>query len=639
MYNNNYNNNRSNNNRKNFSPKPENKAKYNPQNVQAKGSSNSKYSLNNYTPKSNIPANRKGNSTKSGVSTQNKSNRFFEAMEKVVNSCYSFRLTENGAVGHSTSGSALLDMNFKLSSYRHESEEKIERDFIKAFNENPIYALKELFYFRDVRGGQGERRFFRVCITSLAKNGQTTLIKHLLPLMAEYGRWDDILVLLSTPSKNNALKLISTQWNEDMDNLSKNKPVSLLAKWLPSCQASSENSKKNAIIINKYLKLSPRNYRRGLSTLREHIRVVERQMSSQNWEAIDYEAVPSKANLVYANAFLRHDEERRTAYLEALKTGEAKINSSVSFPHEIVHKYSYNLYRGVDDTLEAMWKALPNLVPKGTNTIVVADGSASMTCRVDPKGNTSALEVANALAIYFAERAVGGFHNQYITFSTRPRLVNLNGANLKDNLKIAYSHNEVADTNIEATYDLILNTAIRNHMSQSELPANILIISDMEFNSAVCTNDSRGYSAWNCRGNFNSNMKTLFDTIKEKYANAGYKMPKTIFWNVNSRSNTIPMVENELGCILVSGFSVNTLKMVMSNKTDPYEALIEVLDAERYNQVELAATKAFEEQSKLLTKAGYRGNDVRSNRSNTQNSTSTNGKRVRSNIGAYKSRA
>lgn len=632
MKNNNYNS-KKNTSKKSFAPHPEDTTKYNPNYRQSKQNTKGLYNLYGQKPMYQ-PQKNNGKNSRSSQNNQ----KFFDVMERTINSCYNFKLTENGAVGHSTSGSALVDMNFKLSSYRSKSEKEIENDFVKAFNENPVYTIKALFYFRDVREGQGERRFFRTCITSLAKNGQTTLIKHILPLMAEYGRWDDVLVLLSTPCKGSALKLISNQWNEDMDNLAKGNSVSLLAKWLPSCQASSADSKKNAVIINKFLKLSPRNYRRGLSALRERIRVVERQMSSQNWESIDYEAVPSKANLLYSKAFLRHDEERRTAFLDALKSGEAKINSSVSYPHEIVHRYAPLLYSytNVDETLEAMWKALPNLVPEDNNTIVVADGSGSMMCRVDRNSSVTALEIANALAIYFAERSIGGFHNQYITFSTHPKLVSLNGRNLKENLRIAYSHNEVASTNIEAVYDLILNTAIRDHMAQSELPANILVISDMEFNSAVCTNSTLRHG-WRSYGNtgFMGTMKTLFDTIKEKYTNAGYKMPKTIFWNVNSRTNTIPMVENELGCILVSGFSVNTLKMVMSNKLNPYEALIEVLDSERYNQVEQATKAAFNEQTKLLAKAGY----LSSKKPTNSRSITRNGERVSRNIQQYKSKA
>jgi hypothetical protein len=228
----------------------------------------------------------------------------------------------------------------------------------------------------------------------------------------------------------------------------------------------------------------------------------------------------------------------------------------------------------VDQGLEALWKALPDLVNGDDTTLVVADGSGSMTSTVGGGSNVTALSVANALAIYFAERAKGQFKNTYITFSNRPQLVNLNGKTLRDNLAIALRHNEVANTNIEATFDLILNTAINNRMSQDEMPKNILIISDMEFDSAT----RQGYNG--------RPDKRLFTTIENRYKAAGYQLPRLVFWNVCSRTNTIPVTQNDLGVALVSGFSVNTLKMVMGDSLDPFELLVKTLNTERYSPIE-----------------------------------------------------
>jgi hypothetical protein len=310
--------------------------------------------------------------------------------------------------------------------------------------------------------------------------------------------------------------------------------------------------------------------------MRKYIDVVECKMSAKEWGAINYESVPSRANLIYNNAFLRNDEERRRAYLGVLEKGEVKINAGTLFPHDIVHKYissgwSYSL-KSLDATLEGLWKALPDTVKGAENTIVVADGSGSMTCNVGGNTSVTALDVANALAIYFSERASGEFKDKYITFSHRPQLVDFSNAKtLRDKIQIALRHNEVADTNIEATFDLILKTAVNNNMSQEDMPKNILIISDMEFNSAV---------GWH-RPN-----ETLFATIANKYAAHGYKLPRLVFWNVNSRTGTVPVKENDLGVALVSGFSVNIVNMVMSNKLDPYECLLETLNTERYQAVE-----------------------------------------------------
>jgi hypothetical protein len=216
-----------------------------------------------------------------------------------------------------------------------------------------------------------------------------------------------------------------------------------------------------------------------------------------------------------------------------------------------------------------------------------------MSCRVDSKSTVSALQVANALAIYFAERSSGQFKDQYITFSETPRLVDLSeGKSLSDKLSIAEKHNEVANTNIEAVFDLILSTAVLHHMSQEDLPENILIISDMEFDhcavSGKPTKDRWGYAR--CNGAVDAR---LFETIKARYAAAGYKVPRLVFWNVNSRSNTIPVMENDLGVALVSGFSVNIVKMVMSGKTDPYECLLETLNSPRYTPIKEAMVEHF----------------------------------------------
>ena len=320
-----------------------------------------------------------------------------------------------------------------------------------------------------------------------------------------------------------------------------------------------------------------------LSALRKYIDVTERKMSANKWEEINYEAVPSRANLNYNSAFLRHDEERRREYLDKVNNGEAKINSSVLFPHDIVHKYmdrgwGLHLNSNKDSALEAMWKSLPNTVKDGESTIVVADGSGSM---LDCIGKTqiTAWEVAHALAIYFAERLPKPYKNQYITFSSRPQLVNLGGADsLHGKLKLACEHDECSNTNIEAVFKLILQTAVQNHLSQSELPKNILVVSDMEFDKA---SDGRG--RWN--GNFNSPSVALFDEIAELYRAYGYQLPRLVFWNVNSRTGTIPVKENELGVALVSGFSPNVAKMVMSGKLDPMDALMEALNVPRYDAV------------------------------------------------------
>lgn len=487
------------------------------------------------------------------------------------------KLTENGAVGYRTTGKKLLDLNFSVASLRGASEQTIIDKFMDAYWEDPVVAIKWLFYTRDCREGLGERRLFRIVIKHLAQN-KPEVARKVVQFIPAFGRYDDVWTLLDTDLKANIIEMVAFQLKADLLNMQKNKPISLLAKWLKSENCSSAESKRLAKIIRSGLGMSSKEYRKMLSQMRKYINVVECKMSAKQWNEIDYEAVPSRANLIYNNAFLRNDEERRRAYLGAFEKGEAKMNAGTLFPHDIVHKYMsggmwYQSLKAYDAALEGLWRALPDTVKGNGNTLVVADGSGSMTCNVGGNTSVTALDVANALAIYFAERASGEFKDKYITFSHRPQLVDFSRAkSLRDKIGIALTHSEVADTNIEATFDLILQTAVNNHMAQEDIPQNVLIISDMEFNSAT------GY------GHYAN--ETLFATIEKKYAAYGYKLPRLVFWNVNSRTGTIPVKENELGVALVSGFSVNIVNMVMSNKLDPYECLLDVLNVERYQVIE-----------------------------------------------------
>lgn len=493
----------------------------------------------------------------------------YDAIQKTLNNEFNVSATENGATGFRTTGKELLDLNFSVSSMRNKSENEVIKSFMRAYFEDKLRAIKWLFFSRDIRGGMGERRLFRIIINHLAKEIPNA-IKKIVPLIPEYGRWDDMWNLLTTSLKDDVVIHIANTLADDLENMESGEPVSLLAKWLPSTNTSSQETRDLAKIIVSSLHMTNREYTKLLSQLRGYIKVVEKKMSAGEWGDIEYSAVPSRANLIYNKAFLRHDEERRKEFLDKVSSGEEKINAGTLFPHDIVHKYqSESRSKTIDETLENLWKALPDISKPNDTTIVVADGSGSMQSTIG--GTTvSALTVANALAIYFAERCSGEFKDKYITFSSRPQLVDFSKVNtLKEKIQIALLHSEVANTNIEAVFDLILRTAINHNMSQNELPSNILILSDMEFDRGA-----------NCSG------KRLFDAMTIKYANHGYKLPRMTFWNLMSRSGTIPVKENDLGVSLVSGFSPNTMKIVMENETDPYKALLKVISSERYQPIE-----------------------------------------------------
>lgn len=403
---------------------------------------------------------------------------FMDNLKETLNEDFNKSITENGAVGYRTTGKELLDINFAISSMRNMDKQEIIDKFVKTFYENKLWAIKWLFFARDAREGIGERRLFRICIEYLA-NAHSDIIKAVLPLIPEYGRWDDLLCLLDTNLEDDVIELLKKQLDEDIDNMNNGKPISLLAKWMPSVNCSSNEKKRLAHIIVSQLNITEKQYRKMLSKLRSYLKVVEVSMSKKEWSEIDYSAVPSRANLIYNNAFLRNDEERRRTYLENLQKGETKINAGVLFPYDIVHKYnkSDSWMRGIksadDAALEELWKALPDFVNGAGNTICVVDGSGSMTSSV---GGTrvTALDVANALAIYFSERSSGQFKDNYITFSMNPQLVNFSNAkSLREKIEIALNYSGVANTDIEAVFDLILETAVNKKMTQDELPQNI----------------------------------------------------------------------------------------------------------------------------------------------------------------------
>ena len=504
---------------------------------------------------------------------------FLQNMQSEALESFNSSITENGAEGYKTTGKSLLDINFAVSSLRDASDNTICDKFDAAFGEDNLLALKWLFFARDVRGGLGERRLFRCAMANLASTNED-LVAKLIWLIPEYGRFDDVYSLLGISKNIDEIifDMINKVLTSDIKAMKAKKPVTLLAKWLPSCNTSSPQTKAYAKIIRTSLCMSEPQYRKTLVALRKYLDVVEVKMSARKWSDIDYSTVPSRANIIYKDAFMKHDTDRRQEFLTALENGEVKINSSVLYPHEIVTRYS-NFRHGTDETLEALWKALPDEVAGCGNTIVVADGSGSMVSTV---GNTqtTCLDVANALSIYFSERSSGEFKNKYITFSCSPQFVEFKDEmTLAQKLKVARRHNEVANTNIEAVFDLILKTAVKSHAKQEDIPANILIISDMEFDN--CTQTSASGSWAERRPN-----NKLFKIIQSRFENEGYKLPRLVFWNVCSRTGTIPVRENELGVALVSGFSVNICKMVMSGKLDPFECLLETLNSERYKPVE-----------------------------------------------------
>lgn len=391
--------------------------------------------------------------------------------------------TENGAITNESTGNFCLDLFAIIGAIRRESEKEIESRFVRAYMENKDIATKILFFARDVRGGLGERRVFRVILKWLAVNEEETVKKN-LKYIAEYGRYDDLLVLMGTPCEKEMLAVIKAQFDADVKSMKEDREVSLLAKWLPSVNTSNIATVKCAKKVAKAFRMNDATYRKALSSLRAYIKIIENNLREKDY-SFDYEKQPSKAMFKYRKAFVRNDGERYKAFISKVERGSAKLNASTLAPYELVEPfmqgYSMRILSASEQaSINATWNSLPDY-GNDENAIAVIDTSGSMYCT----GKPIAASVALSLGIYFAERNNGYFKNHFIEFSARPQLIKIKGQTFADKLRYLASFNEVANTNIEAVFDLILKAAVKNKLPQSELPTKLYLISDMEFDEAV----------------------------------------------------------------------------------------------------------------------------------------------------------
>lgn len=473
--------------------------------------------------------------------------------------------TENGAATLKTTLSDCLDLFATVGAIRRESDEEIIARFMRAFTEDKDIAMKLLFFARDIRGGLGERKVFRVCLNWLAKNAPETVRKN-LSYIAEYGRFDDLLVLFDTPVEKDMLELIREQLCKDAEAMENGNEVSLLGKWLPSVNTSNANAVKTAKKIARFLKMDDKTYRKLLTRLRAHIRIIENNLRERDY-TFDYEKQPSKAMFKYRNAFARNDAERYNDFLNKVSSGEATLHTDTLMPYEIIAPFFKR--RVSDEEIKAInttWNSQKDY-GDNENSLVVIDGSGSMYSNSEPMPATVAL----SLGIYFAERNSGAFKNHFITFSENPQLVEIKGDDILEKVRYCHSYNEVANTNIQKVFELILNAAKKNDLPQDELPKKLYIVSDMEFD--CCTEDA---------------SLTNFEYAKKLFEEAGYILPEVVFWNVASRNRQQPVTKNEQGVALVSGCTPKLFSMIAEGNVSamtPYQIMLDVLCGERYKKI------------------------------------------------------
>ena len=478
-------------------------------------------------------------------------------------------LTENGAVTPATTGSDCLDLFATIGALRRESDEEIIARFVRAYTEDKNAAMKLVFFGRDVRGGLGERRVFRVILRWLADNEPESVRKN-LAYVAEFGRFDDLLSLLGTRCEKAALACLKTQFDQDMKALEAGESVSLLGKWLPSANTSSKEAVAAAKKVIRAFGIREAEYRKALSALRGKIRILENNLREKDY-TFDYEKQPSRALFKYRKAFDRNDGVRYQSFLKRVGEGKAVLHADNVSPYELVEPYlteNYNCFMKritpeEKQSLNATWASLPDFGGED-NSLAVIDTSGSMYCAAKPLPAAVAL----SLGLYFAERNKGLFHNHFIEFSINPRLIEIKGDTFADRLRYVASFNDYGNTNLEAVFDLVLNAAVKNHVPQDELPARLVIISDMEFDSCI----------------ENAELSN-FENAKQKFEAAGYRLPEIIFWNVASRHRQQPVTMNEEGVALVSGATPRLFGMIASGVLSPYTFMMEVLESERYAKI------------------------------------------------------
>jgi hypothetical protein len=481
-----------------------------------------------------------------------------EFLKKEANKTY----TENGAVTYRTTKSDVLDLFATIGALRRDPETEINTRFDRAWAENPDLTMKTLFYARDIRGGLGERRVFRIILKHMAQSRMESIQKNLWAVPV-FGRFDDLLPLLDTQAQKLVLGYLKAQFNTDLLALKNDETISLLGKWLPSINAHKADTVRYGKLIAKSFGLTEAAYRKSLSQLRAKIEIIENNLREQDY-TFDYSKQPSKAMYMYRKAFLRNDKDRYSAFLDGVERGDFKINVGTLLPYEIIRP-AFDGRVSSDDrrSMNITWKAQTDFT-KGENALVVVDGSGSMYQSINPRP----IAVALSLGIYFAEHNKGAFQNHFITFSANPQMVEIKGEDIFAKVQYAASFNEVANTNIQKVFELILSTALKYKVSQRKMPSCIYIISDMEFDACAQGADI-----------------TNFEYAKQQFARHRYTLPNVVFWNVASRNQQQPVTMNEQGVALVSGASPKVFSMISSGNLSPYGLMLDTLSNERYNDI------------------------------------------------------
>lgn len=473
-------------------------------------------------------------------------NNFINGLVKENNST----LTTNGAVAQKSTLNANLDF-YGVSGNIGMNRIQLSNLFNEAYAEDSDLAIRNLLNMRDVRGGKGVRDNARSLLRQTLTKIDEDLIPNLLSSFVEVGRYDDLLAAYGNDSKiDNVIE------NLFIEKLVSDNPT-LVAKWTPLNQ-KDDVSKKFMSSLRKKLGFSPKQMRKYIVEKRN---VVETKMCANQWGEIDYSKVPSQAMRIYNKAFGRQDEARFNEFLTKVENGEVEIKASTLFPHEVTG----NSYKTISKTDQAQWKALPDYIKEGVTLFPMIDVSGSM--ETSSYGNYDCMDIAIGLGLYLSERNKSSFKDAFLTFDTNPEIVRLNACTTLQEKKTKTSRaNWGGSTDVGKAFELILNTAVDNKLTQEDLPDYLIVLSDMQFN------------AW-------SNESVSKDVI-DRFEKLGYKAPKMIWWNLRASHSNVPVTFDEEGNALISGFSPSVMTSVLSDELEqftPLNVMLQDLMQDRYN--------------------------------------------------------
>lgn len=480
--------------------------------------------------------------------------------------------TANGGNSLKSTLNPLVDLFFIIGSLRNKELNAYKASFDAAYAANPTLALQMILWARDIRGGAGERNTPRELLKYLeVKHPQDVL--RVIPVLAEFGRWDDLLIFKTAAAKTVAYKAIAEALTSGNG---------LCAKWMPRVYKFKKNAQgvvnmnttanKNRAHNNKIareimgvMNINEREYRKLLSSLSN---TVEQKMCANEWDDIDYGKLPSVASSRYLPAFMKRDETRYREYLASLEKGEAKVNAGALYPYDVTTKL--NRHNPSATTLAvAQWEALRNFMGDA-KAIPMVDTSGSMGTSAGASRMTC-MDVAISLGLYIADKQEGAFKDLFLNFSTRPQIFELKGSNIAEKKfdldRYQGGQYWSGSTDIGLAFKEVLKVAVQQQVPADQMPENLIVLTDMEFNHY----NAGGWSA------------TAYESAKADFARAGYELPTVVFWNLNARPGNNPVKFDTNGVALVSGFSPTVLEAVLSGEdVDPVQVMLRTIDSPRY---------------------------------------------------------